>query len=78
MIRLIGLTKLLIFASPALARHSDAGLDMNTVVSVEGVVTDFRWRNPHVYITIDTTDGQGDESEWKLQAAAISVMSRMG
>ena len=31
---------------PALGHHSDAGLDMNSVVTVEGVVTEFSMRNP--------------------------------
>ena len=51
---------------------------MNSVVVLEGVVTDFRWRNPHVYITINSADAQGDDIEWKLQAVAISLMTRLG
>lgn len=51
---------------------------MNSVVSLDGRVTEFRWRNPHVYITVNAKDEQGEEIEWKVQAFAISLMSRMG
>ena len=76
--RFFGLPILLIFTSPVLAHHSEAGLDMNSVVELQGAVTEFRWRNPHVYITIDSTDEEGGQSEWKVQAFAIPLMSRMG
>lgn len=76
--RFLGLPILILFSTPVLGHHSDAGLDMNSVVALEGTVVEFRWRNPHVYITIESTDEQGDEVEWSLQAGAIPVMSRMG
>lgn len=69
---------MLLSALPVLAHHSEAGLDMKSVVAVEGVVSEFRWRNPHVYITIDSTDEEGGQKEWKVQAFAIPLMSRMG
>ena len=76
--RFFWLPLLIVFASPASGHHSDAGLDMDSVVALEGTVTEFRWRNPHIYITIDYADEQGDEVEWNLQAGAIQLMSRMG
>jgi len=76
--RFFGLPVLTIFASPVLAHHSDAGLDMDSVVALAGTVVEYRWRNPHVYITIESADEQGDEVEWSLQAGAIQLMSRMG
>ena len=42
---------------PALAHHSDAGVDMDAVVAFEGTVTEFKWRNPYVYAMINNTDG---------------------
>jgi len=74
----LGLPLLIVLASPVSGHHSDSGLDMNSVVALEGTVTEFRWRNPHVYITIDTSDGSGSDIEWNLQAGAIPLMSRMG
>ena len=76
--RFFGLLAFVPFAAPTLAHHSDAGLDMTAVVALEGTVIEYRWRNPHVYITINAADEDGSESEWNLQAGAISLMSRMG
>jgi hypothetical protein len=69
---------LIFLVSPASAHHSEAGLDMTSVVLLEGTVSDYRWRNPHVYITLNAKNELGDEVEWKLQAGAISIMSRIG
>ena len=76
--RSLGLSLLIIFASPVLGHHSDVGLDMESVVALKGTVTEFRWSNPHVYITLNSADENGDDVEWKLQTGAISLMSRMG
>lgn len=72
------LSILLFLASPALGHHSEAGLDMTTVVALEGIVSEYRWRNPHVYITLSSKNELGDIVEWKLQAGAVSIMSRLG
>ena len=37
------------FSNALLAHHSDVGLDEELVVALEGKVTNFRWRQPHVY-----------------------------
>ena len=76
--RLIAFLVLTPLAFPALGHHSDAGLDMDLTVPLEGTVVEFRWRNPHVYITINAIDESGSETEWNLQAGAIALMSRMG
>lgn len=60
--------------SNASAHHSDAGLDMDSTTTVEGVVTQFNWRNPHVYFTVETADG----TEWDVQMGSTIVVSRMG
>ena len=33
-------------AFPALSHHSDAGMDMDSTVALEGTITEFRFRNP--------------------------------
>ena len=68
----------LAFAMPALGHHSDAGLDMNSVVTIEGTVTEFSWRNPHVYINVEAEDEHGETSEWSLQLGSTITVSRMG
>ena len=36
------------------AHHSDADIDMEGVVAFQGTVTEFHWRNPHVYVLVET------------------------
>ena len=64
----------LMLATPAYAHHSDAGLDMNSLVTIEGTVTEFSWRNPHVYINVESED----QREWSLQLGSTITVSRMG
>ena len=76
---LISLILLFAIASlPALAHHSDAGMDMDTVVAFEGTVAEFRWRNPHVYAMVNNTDGPGGPVEWAIQMGGVNVLSRRG
>ena len=65
-------------ASPLAAHHSDAGIDMEGIVAFEGVVTDFVWRNPHVYLLVERAGQDGEAVEWELQMGPINVMSRRG
>jgi len=68
----------LALASPVFGHHSDAGLDMNSVVTFEGTVTEFSWRNPHVYVAVESTDERGEQVEWELQMGSTIVVTRMG
>lgn len=68
----------LVLTAPAWSHHSDAGLAMDSVVTFEGTVTEFNWRNPHVYFTVESTDEQGDPVEWTLQMGSTIVVTRMG
>ena len=65
-------------ASPATGHHSEAGLDLDSLVTFEGTVTEFAWRNPHVYTTVETTNERGESVEWALQMGSALVMGRRG
>lgn len=68
----------LVLASPVSGHHSDADLDMESLVTIEGTVTAFHWRNPHVYFTVETTDEGGEPVEWAMQMSSIITASRQG
>ena len=68
----------IVLASPLSAHHSDAGMDMESVVAFEGTVTEFNWRNPHVYFTVETTDQNGEPVEWTLQTDSTNLRARGG
>ncbi len=65
-------------ATPAFAHHSDSGMDVNTVMTIEGTINEFSWRNPHIYFTVESQDDNGEPVEWTVQMAGIRSISRMG
>ncbi|HAY45475.1 MAG TPA: hypothetical protein DCY55_04245 [Gammaproteobacteria bacterium] len=60
------------------AHHSDAGLDMQSFKTFEGTVTEYSWRNPHVYIGVETQNDDGEKVEWALQTSSTMTVTRMG
>jgi hypothetical protein len=44
---------------PAAAHHSPAMFDMSRDITLEGTITDFSWRNPHVYIELAVAGPDG-------------------
>ena len=68
----------LVFTSPVSSHHSDAGLDMASVVTFEGSVTEFTWRNPHIYFTVEARDGSGQQVEWIVQMGSTNTVTSMG
>ena len=79
--RLLGpafMVAIAVAAVPTSAHHSDAGIDMESIVAFDGVVTDFVWRNPHVYVLVDRDGEDGEAGDWELQMGPINVISRRG
>ena len=76
--RLALTTALLVSAAPLKAHHSDAGLDMESIVAFEGTVNEFAFRNPHSYVSVRQTDARGDAVDWELQLGPVNILSRRG
>ena len=70
-------TVALAFSSAASGHHSDAGIEVESVIAFEGVVREFAWRNPHVYVIVET-ERSGKPVEWELQMGPVNVISRRG
>lgn len=64
--------------APAIAHHSDAGIDMESTVTIEGTVTEFHWRNPHVYFMVEAADASGQDVEWSVQMGSTITTARTG
>lgn len=65
---------------PFMARshHSPAEYDQTQVVELQGEIVDVFWGNPHVLLQLLTVDGNGMQSTWELEGAAISSQRRRG
>lgn len=60
------------------AHHSRAMFDIETLVSVEGVVTDVQWRNPHMWVTLDVPGADGRMESWGFEGSGAASMVAAG
>jgi len=67
-----------IISTVASAHHSEAGFDKTTIAAFEGIVTEFDWRNPHVYVLVETTGSDGRPIEWRVETSSTPILSRRG
>jgi len=68
----------LLTAGTALAHHSPIVFDRTRQVTLTGVVTEFRWGNPHSWIHIDVTDADGKVANWGIEMNPASHIAREG
>jgi Family of unknown function (DUF6152) len=68
----------LALAAPALAHHSAAAFDTQQEVKVTGTVTEYRFRNPHVYMTLQVKKADGSLVEMEVEGGAASVLNPLG
>ena len=73
------LTSIAVFGASAHAHHSfQATFDSNKTIGVEGVVTKFSFKNPHINIYFDVTAADGTVTNWMSEGAAATLMRRSG
>lgn len=60
------------------AHHSFAMFDTANPVTITGVVTDFQWTNPHVYIELDVSEGGKGMRHWTIELGSPSILQRGG
>ena len=61
-----------------LAHHSATMFDEKKTVTVEGVVKEFQYSNPHSWLIVDVTDKNGKVTTWGFEAEGPSTLSRAG
>jgi hypothetical protein len=66
----------MLYASPLLAHHGDAGYDTSKLVLVKGIVTDFQFINPHVEISLDVKNDGGAVENWQGEMNSPNILSR--
>jgi hypothetical protein len=65
-------------AVPAVAHHSFAMFDVDQNLKLAGVVTEFEWTNPHVWIHIVAPDNAGKPLEWSFEMQSVESDMRAG
>ena len=73
------LLPLLLFSSTATAHHAVAvAFDTENLQTIEGVVTDVFWRNPHIVLTVERTLDGGGVDTWKAESGSTNALQRVG
>ena len=65
-------------AVPALAHHSATAYDTQQEVKVTGTVTEYRFKNPHVYMSVQVKKADGSTAAMEVEAGAASVLNPLG
>jgi hypothetical protein len=69
----------LISITPIEAHHSFAPYETTLQMKLTGVVTAYKWANPHVYFEIDAPDpATGQMRHWLIEGASTSILNRSG
>ena len=64
---------------PVLAHHSFAMFDMDKNVEYTGVITSWKWQNPHVHFDVLVKDGPPQTiGTWDVEGGSINIMTRQG
>jgi len=75
----LGVTAALVLScSVAGAHHSFAMFDLGKDYTVEAVIKEVQFTNPHVWLQIMVTDDKGVATEWSIESGAPGMMLRNG
>jgi hypothetical protein len=71
-------TMMLAASRTAFAHHSHAMFDMTREVTVTGTVTNFSFRNPHVFLYLDVKGPDGQMTNWAIEMSYVGNMESRG
>jgi hypothetical protein len=70
---------LMVSAVSLSAHHTVAAMfDMTTHVTLTGTLTEVEWRNPHVFLHLDTRSDDGSIVGWTVETLNERGLSRLG
>jgi Family of unknown function (DUF6152) len=70
---------LLVATIPAYAHHSAAvAYYIDKTVTVQGVISEVKWVNPHTWIFVETKDADGKTVKWGFEGKVPNLLIRSG
>ena len=75
---LLGAGVIVCVAMPGLAHHSGQMFDDESTVTLDGVVKEFQYTNPHSWLLVDVTNEDGTVTTWGFEAEGPSTLQRAG
>jgi hypothetical protein len=77
-IALLAAVAVLVCAAPAMSHHSNSAYQVDKVMTLTGVVKEWKWGNPHTWLYMTVDDEKGAKVEWAVEGRAPSVLGRSG
>src|SRR4051794_26787989 len=75
---LLSIGVLFMQAVPIVAHHSGAMFESEKTVTLEGVVKEFQYTNPHSWLLVDVKNKNGTVTTWGFEAEGPSTLQRAG
>ena len=69
---------LMIPALPALSHHSNSAYQVDQIITLEGTVKEWRWVNPHTWLTLVVEGEDGKQQEWAVEGRPPGILGRAG
>jgi hypothetical protein len=65
-------------AGTAQAHHSYAMFDMTKTNDLKGTVVQFKWTNPHAWVTLSVKDANGQDVVWNIEMNSPNNLANLG
>ena len=75
---MLSLAVSVVTAATAVAHHSATMFDDKKTITVEGVVKEFQYTNPHSWLLVDVTSKDGKVTTWGFEAEGPTTLQRAG
>jgi hypothetical protein len=72
------LVAIIVLTGSAAAHHSATMFEQTRTITVEGVVKEFQYTNPHSWLLVDVTGKDGKVTTWGFEAEGPSTLQRAG
>jgi hypothetical protein len=70
----LGACAAVFLGAPAMAHHSGTMFDDTRTVTIDGVVKEFQYTNPHSWLLVDVTAGDGKVTTWGFEAEGPTTL----
>jgi len=64
--------------APAGAHHSTAMFNLEARLTLNGVLKEIQWTNPHAWIQVTAPDTKGAPVEWSIECGSPNSLARQG
>jgi hypothetical protein len=67
-----------LYVPAASAHHSFGKFEMMKLTTLHGTVRDWKWANPHSWLTVAVVKADGSTEDWALVGSSPNMMARWG